>query len=35
MVKKTVAAVLAVLMLGLSGGVTSPAVADTKPPRCC
>jgi hypothetical protein len=35
MVKKVAAAVLAVLMLGLSGGVTTAAVADTKPPRCC
>lgn len=35
MVKKLVAAVLAVVVLGLSGGVTTAAVADSKPPLCC
>jgi hypothetical protein len=34
-VKKLTAALLAVVMLSLSGTVTTAAVADTKPPRCC
>jgi hypothetical protein len=34
-VKKLMAALLAVVMLSLSGTVTTAAVADTKPPRCC
>ena len=34
-VKKLVAAVVAVVLLSLSGTVTTAAVADTKPPRCC
>jgi len=34
-VKKLTAAVLAVVMLSLSGAVTTAAVADSKPPRCC
>lgn len=34
-VKKLVAVILTMLALSLSGTVTTAAVADTVPPRCC